>query len=168
MAAAIDGTNFVEKQLSNNRETVIWEPKKECLLDDIPNVPDSKSEEREASDTSDNEGDVSGSSDVWYNMNSYLSEGDDEVSSTPESPKFQDASEYEVEDWDKELRESACGPYDDEDLSWGSFQESNPLASYVWQEDWFYNPSCHHTPRFVSPPPVSGRVENGQFDDADE
>ncbi|NXF99605.1 COPRS protein, partial [Sakesphorus luctuosus] len=92
----------------------------------------------------------------------------DEVSSIPESPKFQNTSEYEVEDWDKELKESACGPYDAEDLSWGSFQESNPLASYMWKEDWFYNPSCHHTPRFVSPPRVRSWVENGQFDDADE
>ncbi|NXK95927.1 COPRS protein, partial [Formicarius rufipectus] len=92
----------------------------------------------------------------------------DEDSSTPESPKLQNASEYEVEDWDKELEESACSPYDADDLSCGSFQESNPLASYMWEEDWFYNPGCHHTACFVSPPRVSREVENGQFDDADE
>ncbi|NXF08380.1 COPRS protein, partial [Smithornis capensis] len=74
---------------------------------------------------------------------------------------------YELEDWDKELEESAWSPYDADDFSCGSFQENNLLASYVWKEDWFYNPSCHHRVCF-SPPPVSRKVENGQFDDADE
>ncbi|NXM68291.1 COPRS protein, partial [Serilophus lunatus] len=92
----------------------------------------------------------------------------DEASSTPESPKLQDASGYELEDWDKELEESACYPYDADDLSCGSYQENSPLASYVWKEDWFYNPSCHHMACFASLPPAGRKVEYGQFDDADE
>ncbi|NXL99611.1 COPRS protein, partial [Tyrannus savana] len=89
-------------------------------------------------------------------------------SSLPDSLKLQNAAEHEVEDWDKELEEFACSPYDADDLSWGSFQENNVLASYVWKEDWFYQPGCHHTACFVSPPRVRGEVESGQFDDADE
>ncbi|XP_027510291.1 coordinator of PRMT5 and differentiation stimulator isoform X1 [Corapipo altera] len=168
MAGAVDATNCEEKQLPNKRETMIWKPRKECLLDNIPNVPDSKSEESEASDASHSEGDDSVSPDDWYNVHFYLDEEDDEVYSIPDSPKLQSASEYEVEDWDKELEESAYGPYDADDLSCGSFQENNVLASYVWNEDWFYSPGCHHTACFVSPPRVSTRVESGQFDDADE
>ncbi|XP_017667612.1 PREDICTED: coordinator of PRMT5 and differentiation stimulator isoform X3 [Lepidothrix coronata] len=164
MAGAVDATNCEEKQLPNKRETMIWKPRKECLLDNISNVPDSKSEESEASDAPHSEGDHSVSPDDWYNVH----EGDGVVSSIPDSPKLQSASEHEVEDWDKELEESACGPYDADDLSCGSFQENNVSASYVWKEDWFYYPSCHHTASFVSPPPVSKKVESGQFDDADE
>ncbi|NXS06670.1 COPRS protein, partial [Neodrepanis coruscans] len=92
----------------------------------------------------------------------------DEDSSVPESPELQDASGYELEDWDKELEESASCHYDAEDFCCESSQENNLLASYVWKEDWFYNPSCHHTACFASPPPVCRRVESGQFDDADE
>ncbi|XP_027547677.1 coordinator of PRMT5 and differentiation stimulator isoform X2 [Neopelma chrysocephalum] len=168
MAGAVDATNSEEKQLPNKRETMIWKPRKECLLDNIPNVPDSKSEESEASDASHSEGDDRVSSDDWYNAHFYLAEGDDEVSSIPDSPKLQSASEYEVEDWDKELEESACGPYDADDLSCGSFQENNVLVSSVWKQDWFYYPGCHHAACFVSPPRVSRKVESGQFDDADE
>ncbi|NWI95566.1 COPRS protein, partial [Pitta sordida] len=90
------------------------------------------------------------------------------VSSTPESPKLQDTSGYQMEDWDEELKESADSPYDADDYSCGSFQENNLLVSYVWKEDWFYNPGCHHAVCFASPPPVSRRVQNGQFDDAEE
>ncbi|XP_039246098.1 coordinator of PRMT5 and differentiation stimulator isoform X2 [Pipra filicauda] len=111
MAGAVDATKCEEKQLPNKRETMIWKPRKECLLDNIPNVPDSKSEESEASDASHSEGDDSVSPDDWYNVHFYLDEGDDEVSSIPDSPKLQSASEHEVEDWDKELEESAYGPY---------------------------------------------------------
>ncbi|XP_032562981.1 coordinator of PRMT5 and differentiation stimulator isoform X2 [Chiroxiphia lanceolata] len=111
MAGAVDATNCEEKQLPNKRETMIWKPRKECLLDNIPNVPDSKSEDNEASDASHSEGDDSVSPDDWYNVHFYLDEEDDEVSSIPDSPKLQSAPEYEVEDWDKELEESAYGPY---------------------------------------------------------
>ncbi|NWQ58750.1 COPRS protein, partial [Neopipo cinnamomea] len=90
------------------------------------------------------------------------------VSSIPDSPKLQSAAEHEVEDWDRELEEFAFSPYDADDLSCGSFQEKNVLASYVWKEDWFYQPGSHHTACFVSPPRVSSEVVSGQFDDADE
>ncbi|NWV41691.1 COPRS protein, partial [Grantiella picta] len=77
------------------------------------------------------------------------------------------ASKHEVEDWDKELEESTCGPYDADDFSCGSFEENNPLGSYVWKEDWFYIPGCHHKPCIAFPPQVR-TVEKGQFDDAEE
>ncbi|NXF33101.1 COPRS protein, partial [Nyctibius bracteatus] len=82
-------------------------------------------------------------------------------------PELQAASVYEAEDWDKELEDSECGPYDADDLHCGSFEENNLLASYSWQEDSFYNPSCHHAACFAFTPPVR-MTETGQFDDADE
>ncbi|NWW98426.1 COPRS protein, partial [Caloenas nicobarica] len=82
-------------------------------------------------------------------------------------PELQTASVYEVEDWDKELEDSECSPYDAGDLCCGSFQENNLLASYSWREDSFYNPGCHHAASLTFTPPV--RVtEIGQFDDAEE
>ncbi|NXN84959.1 COPRS protein, partial [Bombycilla garrulus] len=87
------------------------------------------------------------------------------VSSIAESSGQQDASEHEVEDWDKELEESACSPYDADDFLCGSFEE-NPFGLCVRKEDWFFNPTCRHAPRFVFPP-RDKRVENGQFDDAE-
>ncbi|NWQ78797.1 COPRS protein, partial [Columbina picui] len=81
--------------------------------------------------------------------------------------ELQNASAYEAEDWDKELEDAECSPYDADDLYCGSFQENNLLASYSWREDFFYNPSCHHAASLTFTPPV--RVtEVGQFDDADE
>ncbi|NWR70064.1 COPRS protein, partial [Centropus unirufus] len=82
-------------------------------------------------------------------------------------PKLPTASAYEVEDWDKELAESECSPYDAGDLYCGSFQESNFLAFYSWREDSFYTPGCHHAPCLAFPPAFR-KTETGQFDDADE
>ncbi|NXS68043.1 COPRS protein, partial [Pandion haliaetus] len=82
-------------------------------------------------------------------------------------PELQTASVYEMEDWDKELEDSECNPYDAGDLHCGSFQENNLLASYSWQEDLFYNPGCHHAACLAFTPPVR-MTETGQFDDADE
>ncbi|NXY75466.1 COPRS protein, partial [Glareola pratincola] len=85
-------------------------------------------------------------------------------------PELQTASVYEPEeDWDKELENSECNPYDAEDFYCGSFEENNLLSSYSWQEDSYYNPSCHHAVSFTfsKTPPVR-MTEPGQFDDADE
>ncbi|XP_023794515.1 coordinator of PRMT5 and differentiation stimulator isoform X3 [Cyanistes caeruleus] len=107
MAAASE-----EKLLPNKTEIVVWKPRKECLQQNIPNVPDGKSEESESASTSPSEGDVSGSTDEgWYNIYADLDVWDNEVSSIPESSGQQDASEHEVEDWDRELEEFTCGPY---------------------------------------------------------
>ncbi|XP_030089677.1 coordinator of PRMT5 and differentiation stimulator [Serinus canaria] len=168
MAAASEAAKSEGKQLPNKTETMIWKPRQECLLQNIPNVPDGKSGESEFASTSPNEGDASGSTDEgWYNIYADLDVWDSEASNVPKSSGQQDASEHEVEDWDKELEESASGPYDADDLAGGSFEENNLFGSYVWKEDWFYNPSCHHTPCLVFPPRVR-TVEKGQFDDADE
>lgn len=92
-------------------------------MKNIPNVPDSKSEESESASTSPNEGDVSSSTDDgWYNIYGALDVWDSEVSNIPESPGQQDASEYEVEDWDKELEESTCGPYGEYTFTCASFE----------------------------------------------
>ncbi|NXN15543.1 COPRS protein, partial [Indicator maculatus] len=89
------------------------------------------------------------------------------VSEAETLPVLQTACVYEAEDWDKELEDSECNPYDADDFQCGSFQENNLLASYSWQEDSFYNPGCHHAASITFTPPV--RVtEIGQFDDADE
>ncbi|KAF4801929.1 hypothetical protein TURU_030192 [Turdus rufiventris] len=139
----------------------------ECLLQNIPPVPHGKSEESQSASTSLHEGDVSGSTDEgWCNTYAGLDVWNSEISNIPECSGQQDASAQEVEDWDKELEESACSPYDADDFSCGSFEENNLFGSYVWKEDWFYNPGCHHTPCFVFPPRVR-TVEKGQFDDAE-
>ncbi|XP_005490515.2 coordinator of PRMT5 and differentiation stimulator [Zonotrichia albicollis] len=168
MAAASEAANSEGKQLPNKTDMMIWKSRKECVLQNIPNVPDGNSEESESASTSPNEGDISGSTDGgWCNIYTDLDVWDGEVSNVPKSSGQQDASEHEVEDWDKELEEAASGPYDADDLCGGSFEEKNVFGSYVWKEDWFYHPSCHHTPCLVFPPRVR-TVEKGQFDDADE
>ncbi|XP_072792999.1 coordinator of PRMT5 and differentiation stimulator isoform X2 [Taeniopygia guttata] len=112
MAAASGTATSEGKQLPSKRETMVWKPRKECFLQNIPNVPDGKSEESESTSTAPNEDDVSGSTDEgWYNIYADLDVWDSEVSNVPESSGQQDASEHEVEDWDKELEESTCGPY---------------------------------------------------------
>ncbi|XP_054702826.1 coordinator of PRMT5 and differentiation stimulator isoform X2 [Grus americana] len=182
MAAAIESTSFEEEQLPNERKTMTWKPRKdkpkilgqnkadECLLKNIPNVLDSESEESEFSDTSHNENDVSGSPVDSVHIHPDLEDLGGEVSSMPEAvtfPELQTASVYGVEDWDKELEDSECNPYDAGDLHCGSFQENNLLASYSWREDSFYNPGCHHAACLAFTPPVR-MTETGQFDDADE
>ncbi|XP_061867155.1 coordinator of PRMT5 and differentiation stimulator [Colius striatus] len=164
MAAAIDSISFDEEQLPNKRETMTWKPQKEYLLKNIPNVLDSEFEESEFSDTCHDEGDVSG----FPFDSGDLEDLDGEVSSMPVAVTFSKLqTSSELEDWDKELEDSECSPYDDGDLHCGSFQENNLLASYSWQEDSFYNPGCHHAACIAFTPPVRVTVF-GQFDDADE
>lgn len=47
---------------------------------------------------------------------------DSEVPNGPECSGQQDASEHEVEDWDKELQESASGPYGEYTFTCASFE----------------------------------------------
>ncbi|XP_057224782.1 coordinator of PRMT5 and differentiation stimulator [Malurus melanocephalus] len=164
MAVANKAATSEGKELINEEEAISSQPTEECSPKSIPNVPDGKSEAHESASTSPNEGDVSGSpDDDWCNTYGVMDLWD-EVS---ESPGQQDASGYEAEDWDKELEESTRSPYDADDFCCGSFEENNLLGSYVWEEDWFYNPMCRHTPCVVFPPRVR-TVEKGQFDDADD
>ncbi|XP_075025686.1 coordinator of PRMT5 and differentiation stimulator [Calonectris borealis] len=170
MAAAIESASLEEEQLPNKRETMTWKPRKECLLKNIPNVIDSESEESEFSDISHTENDVSVSPVDCVPIRPDPEDLGGEVSRMPEavtSPELQTAAVYEVEDWDKELEDSECNPYDAGDLHCGSFQENNLLASYSWREDSFYNPGCHHAACLAFTPPVR-MTETGQFDDADD
>ncbi|XP_009071928.1 PREDICTED: coordinator of PRMT5 and differentiation stimulator [Acanthisitta chloris] len=161
MDAAVGAENREEKQLPSQRGTVSCKPRKECLQKNC------KSEE---SATSDNESHGSDSPGAWSNTQSALEEWEEDVSSTPEAvpaPQPDTAPVHEVEDWDRELEEAACSPYDADDFNCGSFEGDNLLAPYVCQEDWFYDPGCHHAPCFAFPRRAR-RVEMGQFDDADE
>ncbi|XP_072208341.1 coordinator of PRMT5 and differentiation stimulator [Excalfactoria chinensis] len=175
MAATIERTSFEEEQPPNEKENVTWkhevQPKlleqtkaDECLLKNISHVLDSDSEGSEFSDISayGDDGSVHTDSDIEDLCG--------ELSRMPEDvtfPRQQTASTYEVEDWDKELEESECSPYDAGDLYCGSFQENNLWASYSFREDSLYNPCCHHAACLAFTLPV--RVtEVGQFDDADE
>ncbi|XP_053939133.1 coordinator of PRMT5 and differentiation stimulator isoform X2 [Cuculus canorus] len=167
MAAAVKSSSCEEEQLLNEKEIVTWKPRKECLL---KNTLDSKSEESEFSAVSHNGNDVSGSPVDYVYIHPDLQDLSGDVSSMPEavtSPEPQTAAACEVEDWDKELEAFECSCYDAGDFHCGSFQESNFLASYSWQEDSFYFPGCHHAPRIAFPPPYR-KTETGQFDDADE
>lgn len=87
------------------------------MLQNIPNVPDGKSEESASASTSPNEDDVSGSTDEgWYNIFADLDVWDSESSGQ------QDTSEHEVEDWDKELEECTRGPYGEYIFTYASFE----------------------------------------------
>ncbi|XP_010135586.1 PREDICTED: coordinator of PRMT5 and differentiation stimulator [Buceros rhinoceros silvestris] len=182
MAAAIEATSLEEEQLPNKSKTMTWKPRRgkpkipgqnkaeEYFLKSFRNVCDSESEESELCDTSPNENDVSGSPVDCVDSPPHLDDWGSGVSSVPDAitfPEPQTASVYEPEDWDKELEQSECGPYDADDFYCGSFQENNLLASYSWQDDSFYNPVHHHAASLVFTPPV-GITEPGQFDDADE
>ncbi|XP_069728604.1 coordinator of PRMT5 and differentiation stimulator isoform X2 [Phaenicophaeus curvirostris] len=170
MAAVVESASFEEERLPNERETVAWKPRKECLLKNIPNTLDRKSEESEFSAVSHNGDDVSDSPVDYVYIHPDLQDVGGDVSSTSEavaSPEPQTASAFEVEDWDKELEEFERSCYDAGDFHCGSFQESNFMASYSWQEDSFYFPGCHHAPRIAFQPPYR-KTETGQFDDADE
>ncbi|OXB77037.1 UNVERIFIED_CONTAM: hypothetical protein H355_014859 [Colinus virginianus] len=136
----------------------------ECLLKDNPCVLDGDSEGSEFSDISVYEDDTD------LRMSTEMEDLCSKISSMPEDitfPQQQAAPAYEVEDWDKELEEAECSPYDPGDIYCGSFQENNLLASYSLPEDSLYNPCCHHAACLAFTLPV--RVtEVGQFDDADE
>ncbi|XP_074745299.1 coordinator of PRMT5 and differentiation stimulator isoform X2 [Strix uralensis] len=126
MAAATEPTSFEKEQLPIKRETMTWKPRKEWLLKNIPNVLDSESEESEFSGISHNENDVSGSPVDSVHLHPDLEDLGGEDSSMPEAvtfPKLQTASVYEVEDWDKELGDSECNPYD----SWATWR-----TDYLW------------------------------------
>ncbi|XP_061233323.1 coordinator of PRMT5 and differentiation stimulator isoform X2 [Neopsephotus bourkii] len=168
MAGAIESESFEEERLQNERETMTWKPRKERLLKNIPGVLDGESEESEFSDTSHNESDTGGSPVCTGHAHSDLEDLDGELSNMSVAvtyPELQTAAAHEVEDWDKELED--YDPYDAGDFHCGSFQENNPLASYSWQEDSFYVPSCHHAASLAFKPPFR-MTETGQFDDADE
>lgn len=93
------------------------------MLQNIPDVPDGKSEENGSASPSPNEDDVSGSADEgWYNIYADLDLWDSEGSNIPESSGQQAASEHEVEDWDKELEESSRGPYGKYTFTCASFE----------------------------------------------
>lgn len=176
MAATLEHTSFEEEQPPNKKETMTWKPTEvkpkilgqtkadECLLKNILCVLDSDSEGSEFSDISACEDDVS------LHTDTDMEDLCGELSRMPEDvtfPQQQTASTYEVEDWDKELEESECSPYDAGDLYCGSFQENNLLASYSFREDSLYNPCCHHAACLAFTLPVR-MTEVGQFDDADE
>ncbi|XP_062977546.1 coordinator of PRMT5 and differentiation stimulator-like [Elgaria multicarinata webbii] len=83
-------------------------------------------------------------------------------------PEMKTTTQYEEEDWDKELAESENNnnPYGFEDvMHCGSFLDQNPAALCPIQDKPLYNPSLHH----VAPLTLS-RLEampvDGQFDDA--
>lgn len=92
------------------------------MLQNIPPVPHGKSEESQSASTSAHEGDVSGSTDEgWCNTYAGLDVWNSEISNIPAS-SGQDASAQEVEDWDKELEESACSPYGKYTFTCASFE----------------------------------------------
>ncbi|XP_060109510.1 coordinator of PRMT5 and differentiation stimulator [Heteronotia binoei] len=83
-------------------------------------------------------------------------------------PEKNPVSNYEAEDWDKELAEIEYNnnPYDTDDVIFcGSVQDQNPVALCSVQEEPLYDPSSHH----VAPVTVrrqKTKPVNGQFDDA--
>ncbi|XP_068769671.1 coordinator of PRMT5 and differentiation stimulator [Struthio camelus] len=170
MAAAVGFARLEEERLPSEGGAAAWRPRKECLLKNIPNIADNEAQEGEFPDIPHYEKDASGSPVESAHFCPDLEDSDGEASSMPEAaafPELQTASEYEVEDWDKELEDSEFTPYDAGDLHCGSFQENNLLASYSWREDSFYNPGCHHAACVAFTSPIR-MTETGQFDDAEE
>ncbi|XP_065591716.1 coordinator of PRMT5 and differentiation stimulator [Cyrtonyx montezumae] len=176
MAAPREHSGFEEERPPNEKEAMTWKhgavkhktfrqtEADECLLKNIPCVLDGDSEGSEFSDISVYEDDID------LHLNSEMEDLCSEISSMPEDitfPQQQAASTYEVEDWDKELEEAECNPYDAGDIYCGSFQENDLLASCSLREDSLYNPCCHHAACVAFTLPVR-MTEVGQFDDADE
>nr|XP_021144109.1 coordinator of PRMT5 and differentiation stimulator isoform X3 [Columba livia] len=124
MAAAAESASFEEEHVPNKK------PRKECLLKGISNVPDSESEESEFYDVSRNKSDGSDPPADWAHVHPDLEDLDGEVSSMLEAVTFaelQTASVSEVEDWDKELEDFECSPYEREQrASGGHGDKSDP------------------------------------------
>ncbi|XP_029456566.1 coordinator of PRMT5 and differentiation stimulator isoform X2 [Rhinatrema bivittatum] len=72
-------------------------------------------------------------------------------------------TEYEKEDWDKEL--DADDPYDSEDIDI-TFQQEGLVASSAEAENSMYIPSWHHAAPLTTTSPVLA-FETGQFEDVD-
>ncbi|XP_026536564.1 coordinator of PRMT5 and differentiation stimulator isoform X2 [Notechis scutatus] len=83
-------------------------------------------------------------------------------------PEMTAVTQYEEEDWDKEMEDSENNKnsYDLDDIIYcGSFWDGNGQASYSVQEEPLYDPSLHH----VAPLTLihlKAVTEDGQFEDA--
>nr|XP_009677224.1 PREDICTED: coordinator of PRMT5 and differentiation stimulator isoform X3 [Struthio camelus australis] len=115
MAAAVGFARLEEERLPSEGGAAAWRPRKECLLKNIPNIADNEAQEGEFPDIPHYEKDASGSPVESAHFCPDLEDSDGEASSMPEAaafPELQTASEYEVEDWDKELEDSEFTPYE--------------------------------------------------------
>ncbi|XP_043384287.1 coordinator of PRMT5 and differentiation stimulator isoform X2 [Chelonia mydas] len=167
--AAGDCTCHEEEELVKGGTLVNWRPRKGCLA---RNVSDGESHQSRfsgcpcyESDTA--HSDSSGPPIKWLgDLDDFQSDLEDwELDAS--FPELKIDSQYEEEDWDKELEDAECNPYDAEDIDCGSLQENYLLASCAWQEESLYNPMCHHAaPLALSSP--NRMPEVGQFDDADD
>ncbi|XP_068007138.1 coordinator of PRMT5 and differentiation stimulator isoform X2 [Melanerpes formicivorus] len=114
IAATVELASSEEEQFLSKREAVTWRPAKEYLLKNIPYILDNEREKGEFSDTSQDENDVSGSPVDYDDLLPDMEELGGEVSTASESETFPvlQTAVYEAEDWDKELEDSECNPYD--------------------------------------------------------
>ncbi|XP_067403503.1 coordinator of PRMT5 and differentiation stimulator isoform X5 [Emydura macquarii macquarii] len=168
--------NSEEEELVKGEKTVNWRPRKGHLA---RSISDAESHQSRFSDCSCYESDtthldsdslepsikiIGDFDDFQSDLENWELEDEAGLASFPE---LKIDSQYEEEDWDKELEDAECNPYDAEDIDYGSLQENDLLASCAWQEESLYNPRCHHaTPLALSLP---NRIpEVGQFDDADD
>ncbi|KAG8129360.1 hypothetical protein E2320_016045 [Naja naja] len=83
-------------------------------------------------------------------------------------PEMTEVTQYEEEDWDKEMGDSENNKnsYDLDDIIYcGSFWDGNGQASYSVQEEPLYDPSLHHVAP-LSLIHLKAVTEDGQFEDA--
>ncbi|XP_030390844.1 coordinator of PRMT5 and differentiation stimulator isoform X1 [Gopherus evgoodei] len=172
--AAGDCTCHEEEELAKGGKIVNWRPGKGRLA---RNVSDGESHQSRFSGCPCYESDTT-HSDSSGTPIKYIGDFDDfqsdlenweldDEACAVSFPELKIDSQYEEEDWDKELEDAACNPYDAEDINCGSLQENCLLASCAWQEESLYNPRCHHAaPLSLSSP--NRMPEVGQFDDADD
>ncbi|XP_075760376.1 coordinator of PRMT5 and differentiation stimulator [Pelodiscus sinensis] len=173
--AAGDCTCHEEEELVKGGKIVTWRPRKGCLA---RNLSDDESHQNKFSDFPCYESDTSHvDSDSSGPPIKCLGDFDD-FQSDLESWELNDEAcaasfhelkinpQYEEEDWDKELEAAECNPYDAEDIDCDSLQGSDLLPSCAWEEEFLYDPRCHHAaPLTLSLP--NRLPEVGQFDDAD-
>ncbi|XP_019349723.1 coordinator of PRMT5 and differentiation stimulator isoform X1 [Alligator mississippiensis] len=171
-----DGSDFScqEAALLKGRKTTNWWPPKdipdgESQQSGFPGISSCQNDTAGlTTDMSGSSAESTGDSDDQNDLQEW--ELDTEVSSVPVAawfPELKTDPKYEEEDWDKELEDSKCNPYDAEDLHWGSLQENNLVAPGAWQAESLFNPVGHHPVPLALKPP--NRIpEIGQFDDADE
>ncbi|XP_070592103.1 coordinator of PRMT5 and differentiation stimulator isoform X2 [Erythrolamprus reginae] len=150
----VNGSSITEQQEVEIKKakTFIWKPWKELTekveakisnLEDSDDFEDFQSENEDCK--SDNED---------YNIAVF--------------PEMTTVTQYEEEDWDKEMEESENNKnsYDLDDIIYcGSFWDGNGQASSSVQEEPLYDPSLHHVAP-LSLIHLKAMTEDGQFEDA--
>uniref|UniRef100_A0A2D4HMN2 Coordinator of PRMT5 and differentiation stimulator n=1 Tax=Micrurus lemniscatus lemniscatus TaxID=129467 RepID=A0A2D4HMN2_MICLE len=105
----------------------------------------------------------------FQSENDWKSDDEDyDVATQTVFPEMTAVTQYEEEDWDKEMEDSENNKnsYDLDDIIYcGSFWDGSGQASYSVQEEHLYDPSIHHVAPLILIH-LKTVTEDGQFEDA--